>query len=357
MTDFDARKTLYVLTTGALMLIGGCASSPEWSHARIRDKAASDRQFMIDDGECTRIAVSGAPSPALAPPEPIAANISVQGSTYNTATGQRTYGTYTGQVNTNPSGGFGGGFASGMTSGASLGAIIAARQAEEKIHKSCMYARGWSDKASSDAGTGSISTEYTTGNTNSRLPAHPAFAYSDARDEWTADTREFFRFYPKYANGQLYELLNQRVKALAATNSMTGPQYLVTTINQLANEGKGPAEDPGDSGGIRAIYLRAVQGNPADQAALGLFYADGRDPRLPIDPVRSAHWSRKAAIAGNGMGQLGYAIALFAGIGAKQDKVNAYLWAKLAESKGINVKSTLSMFENEMSPHELQATR
>ena len=345
-----------LLTAGVALMLSGCATSPEWRHLRIQDKAASERQFTIDDGECTLLASSGAPPVSVVPaPAPTSANVTMQGSTYNTTTGQRTYGTYSGQVNTVPSGGFAGGFASGLSSGASLGTVIAARQAEERIHRSCMYSRGWTDKAPG-VGEGEMGA-LTVKARGYTPPAKPASVYGDAQEEWGADTKEFLRFYPAYASGEFYERLNQKVKALAAAQAMTGPEYLLAALNQLRGEARRAPEDATDSGSVRATYVRAVQGSPADQAAMGLFYADRRDPRVPVDPVRSAHWSRKAALAGNAMGQLGYGIALFAGIGVKQDKVNAYRWVKLAESNGASVKSTLTMFESEMSPAELQAIR
>lgn len=136
-----------IISAHALMAaLSGCATS-SWHHSAITDKEASERQFIIDNGYCTQVAQGAAPMPQIpSSPTSTTSNFNMQGSTYDASTGQRTYGNYSGQVMTSPSGGLAGGFASGFSSGARLGLAMRARQAQDQIHKGCMYRLGWTEE-------------------------------------------------------------------------------------------------------------------------------------------------------------------------------------------------------------------
>lgn len=343
----------------AILGLTACASAPNWQHTRITDKMAAARQLVIDDGNCTLISTGAAPIPEIpASNSPQTTNITLRGSTYNTTTGARSNSTYTGQATTAPSGGFAGGFASGMQSGAAIGAAIAARNAQDNIHKSCMYSKGWTDavpEPTSDAGL--TKTAKVASAKNARAPAAHAEIYASAQAEWEADTAEFMVFFPAYKGGDYFDRLNQKVKALAAAKAMTGPQYLLAALKQLNDEGRDAPLPTGDEGGYRTMYIRSVDGDIRAQSSLGLAYVQGDDPRVPIDYKRSAHWSRKSALAGSLVGQLGYGILLFRGDDIQPDRINGYLWMKKAAQGGLDVSATLNRFEAEMSAAELQAVK
>lgn len=343
----------------AILGLTACASAPNWQHTKITDKTEAARQLVIDDGNCSLIAMGAAPVPQVPVSNtPQTTDITLYGSTYNTGTGTRSYSTYTGQATTNPSGGFAGGFASGMQSGANLGAAIAARNAQDRIHKSCMYSKGWTDAVSegtSDAGF--KKTTQVARVKNARPPAPPAEIYASAQTEWEADTAEFMAFFPAYESGDYFDRLSQKVKALAVNQVMTGPQYLLAALKQLSDEGRNAPPPTTDEGGYRAMYMQSVDGDMRAQSSLGLAYVQGKDPRVPIDSTRSAYWSRKSALAGNPVGQLGYGILLFRGAGIQQDRINGYLWMKKAAQSGLVVSSTLNRFEAELSAPELQAVK
>lgn len=343
----------------AILGLTACASAPNWQHTRITDKMSAARQLVIDDGNCTLISTGAAPIPEIpASNSPQTTNITLRGSTYNTTTGVRSNSTYTGQATTAPSGGFAGGFASGMQSGAAIGAAIAARNAQDNIHKSCMYSKGWTDavpEPTSDAGL--TKTAKVASAKNARAPAAPAEIYASAQAEWEADTAEFMVFFPAYKGGDYFDRLNQKVKALAATKAMTGPQYLLTALNMLQDEGKQAPEPTSDDDGLRLTYLKAIAGDARAQYLIGLAYLEGKDARLPSNPMRSAHWPRLSALAGSPVGQLGYGVLLFYGDGIQQDRINGYLWVKKAAQSGLDVSSTLNRFEGGMSATELQAVK
>lgn len=343
----------------AILGLTACASAPNWQHTRITDKTTAARQLVIDDGNCTLISTGAAPIPEIpASNSPQTTNITLRGSTYNTTTGARSNSTYTGQATTAPSGGFAGGFASGMQSGAALGAAIAARNAQDNIHKSCMYSKGWTDAVpEGPSDTGFKKTAQVASAKSARSPAAPAPIYVSAQTEWEADTTEFMAFFPAYRGGDYFDRLNQKVKALAVAKEMTGPQYLLAALKQLNDEGRDAPLPTADEGGYRTMYIQSVDGDVRAQSSLGLAYVQGKDPRTPIDPTRSAHWSRKSALAGNPVGQLGYGILLFRGDGIQPDRINGYLWMKKAAQGGLDVSSTLNQFEAEMSTAELQAVK
>jgi hypothetical protein len=303
--------------------------------------------------------MGAAPIPDIpASNSPQTTNITLRASTYNTTTGARSSGTYNGQATSMPSGGFAGGFASGMASGASIGAAIAARTAQDNIHKSCMYSKGWTDASLDGASiAGNKMSEHALSAPSVRQPATPAEIYVSVQAEWEADTAEFMGFFPAYQGGDYFDRFNQKVRAIAAAKAMTGPQYLLAALKQLTDEGRSAPAPSTDDGGYRAMYISSVEGDIRAQSSLGLAYVQGKDSRVPINFTRSAHWSRKAALAGNPVGQLGYGILLFQGDGIQPDRINGYLWMRKAAKGGLDVSSTLTRFEKAMSAAELQTVK
>lgn len=347
-------RTLYVLAPLAVILTG-CATPPSWKHSNITDVVSMKRQLTIDDGNCTLIAMGAAPMPEIQQADgPKTTNFRATGSSFNPSTGTRTYGTYSGQATTLPSGGFAGGVASGMASGASLGTALAARAAQDKIYNSCMYSKGWFD-ANAQQGTDKPVKELQSVPAKAErasLPLAPEI-YPSPKIEWEEDVKEFFQLYPTYSKSENYQLLDTRVRLIANRETLPGPQYLVRSMNELSFEGK--TSGPAPSTSATALYLKAVSGDPLAQAGLGLAYAQGNEPPIPINPTRSSYWSRKAALQGNPAGQIGYGLMLFNGFAGETDRVRGYLWIKKAESQGANVSEILKSFRGKMTPAEIQS--
>ncbi len=340
-------KPYNILCVAAVAIVlSGCQTPPSWQHQNLTDPAMIGNRLAKDDGECELISLqsSGSPVQVVAPSSPQA--ISGTARTYNSQTGATTTSTYTGQVG-GPSGGFAGGFASGLSSGAALGEAIRIGRIQDLAYRQCMTSRGWFDANLK---------------TVSDLKAKPqAIAetlnapdlYANAEAAWKADTEEFMRFFPAYKSGAKYETFNARIKSIATVKNLPeGTQYLVEALESLqAEELVGLNLDSED---VIPLYLRAVKGNARAQAGLGLAYVQKQNPLTPYDPLRAAFWSRKAALAGNTVGQLGYGILLFGGSTGSPNRVLGYRWVQRAGIAGLNVQSTLQGFEASMTQKELQ---
>jgi hypothetical protein len=343
-------KSFNVFFVAAVAIVlSGCQTAPSWQHQNLTDPAVIGRRLAKDDGECELISLQsgGSPGQIAAPSSPQA--ISGTARTYNSQTGATTTSTYSGQVG-GPSGGFAGGFASGLSSGAALGEAIRIGRIQDLSYRQCMTSRGWVDANLKADG---------------ELKAKPRAAaealdapdlYPSAEAAWKADTEEFMRLFPAYKSGTKHETFNARIKSIAALKNLPdGVQYLVETLESLqAEELAGLNLDSED---VIPLYLRAVRGNTRAQAGLGLAYVQKQNPLTPYDPVRAAFWSRKAALAGNSVGQLGYGILLFGGATGSSNRVLGYRWVQKAGTAGLNVESTLQGFEASMTQKELQQAK
>lgn len=131
-----------VITLPLVVALSGCVTS-NWQNPRIASAEQRDRQLVIDNGYCKRVAVGSAPMPSIQ-----VANAQPQGyAIAGTATNYGAYGpvttSYRGSVTPMPNAGAS--FAGGVAQGAGLGAAMRARRDQDEIHKSCMYSLGWSD--------------------------------------------------------------------------------------------------------------------------------------------------------------------------------------------------------------------
>jgi hypothetical protein len=343
-------KSYNILCVASIaVVLSGCQTAPSWQHQNLTDPAVIGKRLARDDGECELISLqsSGSPVQVAVPSSPQA--ISGTARTYNSQTGATTTSTYSGQVG-GPSGGFAGGFASGLSSGAALGEAIRIGRIQDLAYRQCMTSRGWFDtklktdselKAKSQAMAETLDTPD---------------LYPSAEAAWKADTEEFMRLFPAYKSGNKYETFNARIKSIAALKNLPeGTQYLVEALESLQAE-----ELVGlnlDSEEVIPLYLRAVKGNARAQAGLGLAYVQKQNPLTPYDPLRAAFWSRKAALAGNSVGQLGYGILLFGGSTGSPNRVLGYRWVQKAGIAGLNVQSTLQGFEGSMTQRELQQAK
>jgi hypothetical protein len=118
----------------AIALIAGCAAKPQYTNTAITDPAQASRQMAIDDGECTRIVMSGAPVP----------QVQQSGVGGRTVSGTVTDGlkTYNYSGISTPTNSFSSGFANGMN----MRAAADAKAAQHKIYNGCMLSKGWTSK-------------------------------------------------------------------------------------------------------------------------------------------------------------------------------------------------------------------
>lgn len=334
-----------------VLILTGCAT--KWHNPALTDLVSMERQLKIDDGYCTMVAIGAAPMPAPVQPTPSTSNINLSGSTYNPATGTTTTSNYRGQLNTTPADAFAGGFASGMANGAAIGAALA----QDKIHKSCMYAKGWYDTPQPPASTASsLASNVQPNSRQSPRSVSATPIYTSPKEEWDADTDEFLSIYPEYTTSALFHQLNEQVKRIAKVSPhLSGPAILIAARDALTQTGVVPAAMP-KSTLAQMTYPGAVAGKPVDQAAMGIFYIKG-DHGIPANIRRSAYWTQKAASAGNPVGQIGYGVLLFEGKGLPRDRVDAYRWIQPLGGTDETAKELLRMFEAQMTASELSQVR
>lgn len=325
--------------------LAGCAT-PSWHNPAFPDPVAAKRQFTIDDGYCTMVASGTVPAVPMPPPPQTSttSNVALRVTSTNSATGVTTWHNYQGQVSTAPVGGFGNGFASGFANGMATGAAFAAMNAQEKIHKSCMYSKGWFDGPTPVQATAIASAAL--------KPLAVRAIYETPAIEWQADSDEFLALYPAYSMQPYFDKLNERVKAIAKSMpQLTGPQILLKARDDLMKAGQAPAEPDTSKNVPHISYADAVAGKPLDQAALGLFYTKGSDTIQP-NPKRSAYWTQKAAAAGHPIGRMGYGILLFSGIGVTKDRVEGYRWVQASAQQDASANEVLVKFGAELTPAE-----
>lgn len=138
MEGYELKRGIALSATLAL---AGCAT---WSHGSITSPALEERQRVVDNAYCKRVAVGAAPMPSVSIPATQGAGGAwTQGvsTTYGPGGGV-SRSTYSGSAT--PMGSFGGGFASGMAQGAAVGALMLARQQQDEIYAGCMTELGWS---------------------------------------------------------------------------------------------------------------------------------------------------------------------------------------------------------------------
>lgn len=345
-------NVLQLLGLGMVVLmVSGCQTPPAWSHSTVKDPAAIASLLSKDDTECTLMSRQYSGQVQIPAPD-LPQSFTATGRTYNPQTGATTFSTYNGQIG-GPSGGFAGGFASGMANGAALGEAIEAMRIRDLAYRHCMSTRGWIDANATTKGA--AEGQRAPNQVNSSLDA--PLVYPSAEAEWKADIDEFMRLFPSYKAGEKYEIFNQRIKAIAKAKTLAGgPQYLVEALRSFDIDAiKQIAPESEDA---VALYIRAAEGNARAQAGLSLSYIQKKDPLTPYDPKRAAYWSRKSAIAGNAVGQLGYGILLFGGGATGQpDRVLGYRWVRKAGIAGVSVEGTLQGFRESMSGVELQQVK
>ena len=145
-TKKSALRTL--VCGGIASLLAGCAST--WTNPYIPDKNAMDRQLVMDNGYCKRVAIGAAPMPAVNVPvaqAPQGYNVTGTSTTYGYGAPART--DFTGRVTPYQPGGaaagFANGFSGGVAQGAAVGNAIRARRDQDEVFKGCMYQLGWQE--------------------------------------------------------------------------------------------------------------------------------------------------------------------------------------------------------------------
>lgn len=352
-----------IRTTSALLVaslaLTACAST-KWQHTLMTDPAQSARQLVIDDGYCLRVALGSAPMPQVVTTAGAGTtSVTMSGTTINPMTGQTSYGTYSGQARTTPAGGF----AAGMADGMNMGNAINAAVAQERIHKACMFAKGWSDSPIPVVAAQASVPKAPLVRTNTVVRATAALPpiYASPKEAWDAETAEFLLVYPQYEHDLLFGKFNVRIKAIAVSEAgrkMSGPQILMAAQKEMVEAGVAHEEPASkDYDLIRSTYRDAIRGDAVAQAGLGTMYSLGRGTLFPVNLTRAAFWAQQSAVAGNSVGQISYGVLRYGGGGVQQDKVDGYRWVQKAAVTDPSLKELMGQLEAGMSPEELRAVR
>lgn len=134
------RKLFIVIAmAGAL---SGCSTT--WYNEHFSSDEARNRQLVIDEGYCNRVAAGAVPMPEIRTYTPSQQSYMITGNSTTFGRNGIQNNSFSGTV-TPMNNGFASGFSSGMAQGAALGALIRAQQEHEKIVRGCMINLGWTD--------------------------------------------------------------------------------------------------------------------------------------------------------------------------------------------------------------------
>lgn len=345
----SASVILKLLLGISLMALVGCVSAPNWQHISIKDKPTASKQLLIDSGYCEMVSIGSAPMPTV-----ISSGSNVNQTTTFQISGPT--GSYTGQANTYPSGGFGGGFASGLSNSMGNFAAMAALAQQTRMYNACMNAKGWVDAPKEANQTQPLApTSKELGYVYADITVYPS-----PKTAWEADIEEFFWFYPQYSSGSAYQRLDKIVRIKASENpKMDGPEILGLAQKDLIREGYTIKEsDNPDIEVSRSTYRAATRGNSNYQGLLSLFYyIQVKEQGKPtFGAQRSVYWAKKAAESGDETGIMSLGSNLFLGFGIKQDKVKAYRVVSRIKNNPTAAE-LLQKFERNMSDKELSQVR
>lgn len=139
------RKLLIVISVASAL--AGCSTT--WYNPHFNSDDARNRQLVIDEGYCMRVAAGSVPMPEIRTYTPSQQSYMVTGNS-TTFGGNGIQNNYFSGTVTPMNGGFASGFSSGMAQGAALGALIRAQHEREQVIRGCMINLGWTDSPLSE---------------------------------------------------------------------------------------------------------------------------------------------------------------------------------------------------------------
>ncbi|NCU23651.1 tetratricopeptide repeat protein [Acinetobacter haemolyticus] len=130
-------KSFFLITPVALV-----ACSTTYYNPNIKDHQTLDRQRIIDEGLCTRVAAGSVPMPEIRQYPSTNSNFNVTGKLQTRyPNGQTLNSTYNSTIYSYPN--VGEAFSSGLANGANVGLALRAQIEKNKVFKGCMYNLGW----------------------------------------------------------------------------------------------------------------------------------------------------------------------------------------------------------------------
>lgn len=329
----------------ASFLLSGCATT--YYNPHMTDAGALQRQRIIDEGYCTRVASGSVPMPQVRHYQSGLQNYQITGNarTYG-SNGYSTNSYYTGSVTAYPNAGDA--FATGMANGMNMGAAIRAGQERKQVMQGCMYSLGWT--------------------TDKNAVAHPSIERAKKKTQ----AEEFFEIVLSRAEagdpkmqvraGSAYLLgedAPRDVEKAIYWLSKASDQGFSDASFQLAYIYAGQVGAKYEDRQLMVLSIRksAEQGEGMAQSMLGTMYYSGSDG-LPKDLDRAIEWYMKACRNNDAMGYLGMGSLYALGQGVKKDPIKAHRLLTRSEQLGnADAADYRKLLEQHMTVAQLREAR
>ena len=224
------RQLLIVILVASAL--AGCSTT--WYNPHFNSDDARNRQLVIDEGYCNRVAAGSVPMPEIRAYTPSQQSYMVTGNS-NTFGGNGIQSHYFSGTVTPMNNGFASGFSSGMSQGAALGALIQAQREREKIIRGCMINLGWTDSPAAEANQSQeIATNSQSPNRNlpassntsqKKGPAIPVGSNEISCNQWSDDVARSFA--SAYEKGMPQKILQNVSYEYLQKNNASGREHLI----------------------------------------------------------------------------------------------------------------------------------
>lgn len=320
------------------------ACSTQYYNPNITDSAALERQRIIDEGYCTRVASGAVPMPQVRHYQTGVQSYQIAGSsqTYS-SNGYSANSYYTGSVSATPNAGEA--FSAGVANGLNMGAAIQAGQERKQVMQGCMYSLGWTtDSHAATAMTQSATSAKSQGEEffakaleaakagDPQMQTRVATAYLEGKDT------------PKNPEKAMYWLDQASAQGHSEATFLLAYIYSGSKYPQYADQQ------------LMSLYLQkaAEQGNGTAQGMLGSMYYSGSNG-FPKDIDRAVAWFKSASDNNDAMGYFGLASLYALGEGVRKDPVQAYkLFTKAEELGNKNAASYRALLKQHMTEAQIR---
>ncbi|HCA26851.1 MAG TPA: hypothetical protein DEP05_04290 [Betaproteobacteria bacterium] len=131
--------------------------------------------------------------------------------------------------------------------------------------------------------------------------------------------------------------------------AQTGDATAQTTVGLMYRHGKGTPQNDGEA--VKWYKKAALQGNAEAEAYLGFMYMTGRGVRR--NDHMALKWDTKSADQGDSDAQYNLALMYLDGRGVPSDKIQAYVWFKLASANDAGARARLRTLITQMHTNDI----
>ncbi|MDZ5604559.1 tetratricopeptide repeat protein [Pseudomonas sp. RP23018S] len=329
----------------ASFLRSGCATT--YYNPHITDAGALQRQRIIDEGYCTRVASGSVPMPQVRHYQSGLQNYQVTGNAHSYGSnGYSTNTYYTGSVMAYPNAGDA--FTAGMANGMNMGASIRAGQERKQVIQGCMYSLGWT--------------------TDKNAVAHASIERAKKKTQ----AEDFFDIVLSRAQAG-----DPKMQARAGSAYLQGEdapkniEKAIFWLSRASDQGSSEASFQlayiyaGQVGAqyedrtlmVLSIQKSAEQGEGIAQSMLGTMYYTGSDG-LPKNLDKAIEWYMNACRNNDAMGYLGMGSLYALGQGVEKDPIKAHRFLTRSEELGnTEAADYRKLLEEHMTVAQLREVR